>query len=320
MKGVILAAGYGTRFLPATKSVPKELLPLVDRPALDFILQEFVDSGITELLLISSRRKRALEDYLDHEVELEGALERAGKPDMLQKIAPPPLKVTVVRQAAMRGTGHALLLAREFAGSDPVIVAYPDDIHIGDPPLSAQLIETHTATGATVLATIYDPPHLERYGIVALDDDEEHVTDIVEKPAPGTEPSREASIGRYLYTPDFFQELAREWEAFEAAGNPGTGPQPGPGGAGSSRAGVGTGNRPAGGPGGGAGAGGPTTGGEFYHTGALKRLMSQGRVVRRRITGERIDVGAPAGYVRAFLRYAAADPELRRAMEEELGR
>jgi UTP--glucose-1-phosphate uridylyltransferase len=288
MKGVILAAGYGTRFLPATKSVPKELLPLVDRPALDFILQEFIDSGITELLLISSRRKRALEDYLDHEVELEGALERAGKPEMLKEIAPPPLKVTVVRQPAMRGTGHALLLAREFAGDDPVIVAYPDDIHVGDPPLSAQLIETHRATGATVLATIYDPPNLERYGIVALDDDEEHVTDIVEKPAPGTEPSREASIGRYLYTPDFFEELAREWEAFEATGSQV--------------------------------AGGPTTGGEFFHTGALKRLMSQGRVVRRRITGERIDVGAPAGYVRAFVRYAAADPELRQAIEEELGR
>lgn len=296
MKGVILAAGYGTRFLPATKTVPKELLPLVDRPALDFILEELIASGVTELLLISSRRKRALEDYLDHEVELEAALRGANKPELLRRIAPPAIKTTVVRQPAMRGTGHALLLAREFAGSDPVIVAYPDDIHIGDPPLTAQLIETHNATGATVLATIFDPPHLERYGIVALDNDGERVTDIVEKPAPGTEPSREASIGRYLYTPDFFDELAEEWKAFEAGGvNSGAGGE--------------TAARDPGAP-----------GGEFFHTGALKRLMARGRVVRRRISGERIDVGAPAGYVRAFVRYAATDPELRAAMEDELRR
>ncbi len=287
MKGVILAAGYGTRFLPATKTVPKELLPLVDRPALDFILEELIASGVTELLLISSRRKRSLEDYMDHEVELEGALRRAGRTDLLDRIAPPALRTTIVRQPAMRGTGHALLLAREFAGSDPVVVAYPDDIHIGDPPLTAQLLETHKATGATVLATIFDPPHLERYGIVALDDDGEHVTDIVEKPAPGTEPSREASIGRYLYTPDFFDELAEEWAGFQA---------------------------------GAAGSGRADPGPEFFHTGALKRLMVRGRVVRRRISGDRIDVGTPAGYVRAFVWYAARDPELRAAIEDELRR
>lgn len=275
MKGVILAAGYGTRFLPATKTVPKELLPLVDRPALDFVLEEFIASGVTELLLISSRRKHPLEDYMDHEVELEGALRRAGRTDLLERIAPPALRTTVVRQPAMRGTGHALLLAREFAGADPVVVAYPDDIHIGDPPLTTQLLETHRATGASVLATIYDPPHLERYGIVALDDDGEHVTDIVEKPAPGTEPSREASIGRYLYTPDFFDELAEEWAGFAGEG-------------------------------------------EFFHTGALKRLMDRGRVVRRRISGDRIDVGAPEGYVRAFVRYAGRDPELLAAIRDEI--
>lgn len=287
MKGVILAAGYGTRFLPATKTVPKELLPLVDRPALDFILEEFIASGVTALLLITSRRKRSLEDYMDHEVELEGALRKAAKTDLLARIAPPALRTTVVRQPEMRGTGHALLLAREFAGSDPVVVAYPDDIHIGDPPLTAQLIETHRATGATVLATIYDPPHLERYGIVALDDDGEHVRDIVEKPAPGAEPSREASIGRYLYTPDFFTELADEWAGFEADGARDGAGKPGP---------------------------------EFFHTGALKRLMDRGRVVRRRISGDRIDVGAPEGYVRAFVRYAGQDPTLRAAMEDELRR
>ncbi len=272
---MILAAGYGTRFLPATKTVPKELLPLVDRPALDFIVEEFVVSGITELLLISSRRKRALEDHLDHEVELENALSRAGKSDLLETIRPPALKTMVVRQPAMRGTGHALLLAREFAGKDPVVVAYPDDIHLGAPPLSQQLIETHQNTGCTVLATIFDPPHLERYGIVGLADDGEHVNDFVEKPVPGSEPSREASIGRYLYTPDFFEKLSAEWAAFSGDG-------------------------------------------EFYHTGALKQLMANNRVVRRRIAGERIDVGTPAGYVRAFARYAAQDPELRAAMEEEL--
>jgi UTP--glucose-1-phosphate uridylyltransferase len=212
MKGVIVAAGYGTRFLPVTKTVPKEMLPLVTRPSIDFIVEEFVASGITEILFITSRRKKALEDYFDREVELEGAFRASGDEKKLAKIAPPRAQCYFVRQTEMRGTGNALLLARSFVGKDPFVVAYPDDLHFGEVPLARQLIETWEKTGCTVLATLHDPPDINRYGIISIAPDGLHVTGIVEKPPVGTEPSREASIGRFLYTPDFLDQLAADWK------------------------------------------------------------------------------------------------------------
>jgi UTP--glucose-1-phosphate uridylyltransferase len=280
MKGVIVAAGYGTRFLPVTKTIPKEMLPLVDTPAIEFIARELVASGIEEILIITSRRKRALEDYFDREVELESVFRSEGAAAKLEKIAPIEARITFVRQQQMRGTGHALLLAREFAGSEPVVVAYPDDLHFGEPPLAAQLIEVHRRTGASVLSTLHDPPHLHRYGVLDIAEDGLHVRDIVEKPAPGTEPSREASIGRYLYTQEFFDYLQHGWERHLAAG----------------------------------------ASGEYYHVDALKALMGAGRVVFSRIRGERIDTGAPSGYLRAIARYAGGVPEYREALRSELDR
>lgn len=212
MKGVIVTAGYGTRFLPVTKTIPKEMLPLVTRPSIDFIVEEFVASGITEILFITSRRKKALEDYLDHERELEAVFEAAGDRKKLAAIAPTSAACYFVRQPEMRGTGHALLLARSFVGSEPFVVAYPDDLHFGAPPLAKQLVEAWEKTGCTVLATLHDPPDINRYGLIALAADGLHVTDIVEKPARGKEPSREASIGRFLYTPDFLEQLESEWK------------------------------------------------------------------------------------------------------------
>lgn len=207
MKGVIIAAGYGTRFFPATKTVPKEMLPLLDRPSIDFVIEEFIRSGIKEILLVTSRRKKVLEDYLDREIELESVLEAAGKIERLKKIAPPEARFYFVRQQRMMGTGHALLAAKTFIGEDPCIVAYPDDIHLGEPPLAVQLIERFKVSRCSVLATLHDPPDLNRYGIISLDPGGEYVTDIVEKPPSGQEPSREASIGRFLYTPRFFTYL-----------------------------------------------------------------------------------------------------------------
>jgi len=212
MKGVIVTAGYGTRFLPVTKTVPKEMLPLVTRPSIDFIVEEFVQSGVTEILFITSRRKKALEDYLDRERELEAAFEAAGDRKKLAAISPTSATCYFVRQGEMRGTGHALLLARAFVGAEPFVVAYPDDLHFGSPPLARQLIQAWEKTGCTVLATLHDPPDLNRYGIIALAADGLHVTDIVEKPPKGTEPSREASIGRFLYAPDFMAELESAWK------------------------------------------------------------------------------------------------------------
>ena len=210
MKAIILAAGYGTRFLPVTKVVAKELLPLIDRPTIAFVIDELVRSGIKDILIISSRRKRALEDYFDREPELEQLF--ADNQRMLELIAPPDVRVRVVRQPVMRGTGHALLLGEHFAHNEPVIVVYPDDLHFGEPPLTARLIDVWRQSDCAVLATVHDPPDLNRYGVIRLAADGHHVETIVEKPAAGDEPSREASIGRFLLTPDFFGYLRAGWE------------------------------------------------------------------------------------------------------------
>ncbi len=218
MKGLIVAAGYGTRFLPVTKTVPKEMLPLVTKPSIAFIVEEMAEAGIREIVVVTSRRKRAIEDYFDREVELEELFRREGAKAKLEKIRPYELHFSFVRQQEMRGTGDALLQAAPLIGEEPFVVAYPDDLHFGTPSLSKQLLDTHERSGASVMATLHAPPDLNRYGILAIDDDGEHVTDIVEKPAPGEEPSREASIGRYLFTPDIFPLLREGWEAHSGEG------------------------------------------------------------------------------------------------------
>ena len=211
MKGLIVAAGYGTRFLPVTKTIPKEMLPLIDKPSIAFIVEEFIASGIEEILIITSRRKKVLDDFFDREIELEGVFAAEGNRAKAEKIKPYDAKILFVRQQDMMGTGHALMQARPMLDGAPFVVAYPDDLHFGDKPLAGQLIEKYKQTGCSVMATIHNPPNLERYGILKLADDKLHVTDIVEKPAPGTEPSAEASIGRYLYTPEIFEYLEEGW-------------------------------------------------------------------------------------------------------------
>lgn len=280
MKGVIIAAGYGTRFLPVTKTVPKEMLPIIDRPAIDFIVSEFIRSGIKEILILTSRRKKALDDYFDRESELEEVFMREGSAAKLAKIAPPEADIFFRRQTEMRGTGHALLQVKAFVGNEPFVVAYPDDLHIGDVPLAAQLIKKYEETGCSVMSALHNPPHLERYGILKLDADNSHVVDIVEKPAPGTEPSQEASIGRYLFTPDIFPFLEEGWEQHCQAGNAG----------------------------------------EYFHVYALKKLMEQKKVVCAVIEGERLDTGTPAGYLGAIIRYAYENPEYRKVILEEVER
>jgi UTP--glucose-1-phosphate uridylyltransferase len=211
MKGVILAAGYGTRFLPVTKTVPKELLPVGTKPSIAFIIDEFLASGIDEIIVVSSRRKKALEDYFDRDIELEEVFRREGRADRLASIARCEAKVSFVRQTEMRGTGHALLQVKPFLGGEPCVVAYPDDLHIGTPPLARQLIDLYQTTGKPVLATVFEPGDLSRYGVVGPAPDGLSVVSFVEKPAAGREPSREVSIGRYLYTPEFFDLVEEGW-------------------------------------------------------------------------------------------------------------
>lgn len=207
-KAVILAAGYGSRFLPVTRTVPKEMLPVGTRPALDLVVEELVDAGITDLLVITSRRKKILEDWFDRSPELEQAF--ADAPHKLAHLEQPRLRVQFVRQKAMQGTGHALLLARTFAGDEPIVVCYPDDLFAGA-NASAQLIAAHERTGASVLAVKdMGQADVSRYGVVATTDRADGalgVSGFVEKPAPGTEPSKLVSLGRFVYTPELFAHL-----------------------------------------------------------------------------------------------------------------
>lgn len=212
MKGVIVAAGYGTRFLPVTKTVPKEMLPLVTKPSIAFIVEEFEAAGIRDIVIISSRRKKVMEDYFDREVELESVFLKEGKADKAAAAGAPKSRIAFVRQTQMRGTGHALLQVKNLIGAEPCVVAYPDDLHFGDPPLARQLIEVYEKTGCSVLAALRDPGDVSRYGVIDPAPDGVHVKGFVEKPAKGTEPSHEVSIGRYLYTPEFFELLAEGWE------------------------------------------------------------------------------------------------------------
>lgn len=215
VKGVIVAAGYGTRFLPVTRCVPKEMLPLVDRPAIDLVVEEFIGAGIEEILVISSRRKKAMEDWFDRDPELEELFRREGAERKLRQIEPPKVKVSFVRQQRMGGTGDALRLARSFAGSDPVVVAYPDDL-FGPPNCSAQLIDTWRRTECSVLsAEDLGEVDVSRYGVLDVREvgGETMLRQIVEKPPVGTEPSKMVSWGRYLFTPDFFDALDAGAEA-----------------------------------------------------------------------------------------------------------
>lgn len=216
MKGIIVAAGYGTRFLPVTKTVPKEMLPLVNVPSIAFIVEEFVKSGIEDIIVISSRRKKVLEDYFDREVELEAIFEREGKADKLELIAPPPgVRFSFVRQQRMMGTGHALLQVKSLVGGEPCVVAYPDDLHVGEVPLAAQLIDSWKQTGCSVMASFKEEGDVSRYGVLNIAPDGLHVKAIVEKPPRGKEPSKEVSIGRYLFTPEFFDYLEEGWEGHQ---------------------------------------------------------------------------------------------------------
>lgn len=275
MKGIIVAAGYGTRFLPVTKTIPKEMLPLINVPSIQFIVDEFVNSGITDIVIISSRRKKALEDYFDREIELESIFEREGKTKNLELITAPKANISFVRQKAMMGTGHALLQVKPWIGEDACVVAYPDDLHIGSVPLAAQLIKQYNETACSVMASITEPGDVSRYGVLALAPDGKHVNSIVEKPRLGTEPSHEVSIGRFLFTKEFFDYLEEGWELhLEEAKKQNIQPK------------------------------------EYFHIYALNKLMSKGKVVYCPTEGLRLDTGEPAGYLEALLRYADTQAEL----------
>ncbi|HPO48911.1 MAG TPA: UTP--glucose-1-phosphate uridylyltransferase [Spirochaetota bacterium] len=214
MKGIIIAAGYGTRFLPATKTVPKEMFPLIDTPAIDFIVDEFIDSGIKDILVVSSRRKKSLEDYFDREVELETVFKKENDEKKLEKIRSKDANFYFVKQKEMLGTGHAILICKNFIGNDPFVIAYPDDLVFSKNPLTKQLIDIYEKTGGSVLSGEEIDGDVSRYGV--LDYVKENsllkMKRIVEKPKKGEEPSKTISVGRYLFTPELLSILEENFK------------------------------------------------------------------------------------------------------------
>ena len=280
MKGVILAAGYATRFLPASKTIPKEMFPLIDRPAIDFIVQEMVDSGIQDILLVSSRRKKVMEDYFDREVELTSAFSRSNEFEKLEVIKPIEANIFTLRQQHMMGTGNALMLVEPFVDKEPFVVAYPDDIVLGEKPLSKQLIETWEKTGNTVLSVQeLEEDQLWRYGVIDPDGDGNimNVKKMVENPEHGTAPSRFVSFGRYLYTPELFEALRTSDKSHSSKS-------------------------------------------EFTQTEAINHMAALGKVSAVKFEGTRYDLGEPLGFLTSAMQIGLQRSEFKDTLLDEMRR
>ena len=280
MKGVILAAGYATRFLPASKTIPKEMFPLIDRPAIDFIVQEMADSGIRDILLVSSRRKKVMEDYFDREVELSSAFSESNEFEKLEVIKPIEVNIFTLRQQHMMGTGNALMLVEPFVGNEPFVVAYPDDIVLGEKPLSKQLIEAWEKTGSTVLAVKQmQEDQLSRYGVIEPENSGKimKVKKMVEKPKQGAAPSRFVSFGRYLYTSELFDALRTSDKNHSHKG-------------------------------------------EFTQTEAINQLAANGMVSAVEFEGTRYDLGEPLGFLISAMQIGLTRPEYKKPLLEEMRR
>lgn len=270
-KAIIPAAGLGTRFLPATKAQPKEMLPIVDKPAIQFIIEEAIQSGIEEILIITGRNKRAIEDHFDRAVELELTLKKQGKYDLLglvQEIS--DVTIHYIRQKEAKGLGHAVLCAKQFVGNEPFAVLLGDDIVDAKVPCLRQLMDVYEDCGGSVLGVQEVPKDkVSSYGIVKprpVKDSLWQAEDLVEKPAVEEAPSRLAVLGRYIIEPEIFSLLE---------------------------------DTP------------PGRGGEIQLTDALRRLAEKRPVYAFCFDGRRYDIGDKQGYLEATVEYALKRPELR---------
>jgi len=282
-KAVFPVAGMGTRFLPATKANPKEMLPIVDKPLIQYAAEEAVGAGATELVFITGRNKRSIEDHFDKAYELETELEKRGKDRMLsvvQDILPDDVTCIYIRQAEPLGLGHAVLCARPVVGDEPFAVILADDLIDGG-ALSClqQMVNAYNTYGASVLAVEpVDPRETDRYGIVKTTPVTERVgrvDRIVEKPKPTEAPSNLAVVGRYILTPRIFT-LLEETER--------------------------------------------GAGGEIQLTDAIAMLLAEESVMAYQFQGKRYDCGDKLGYLVATVEHALAHPELKESFAEYLGR
>ncbi len=269
--GVFPAAGLGTRFLPATKAQPKEMLPLVDKPMIQYVVEEAVAAGLDRLTIITGRGKRAIEDHFDASVELEFYLQERGKWEELSQIKTISdlASLAYIRQKEPLGLGHAILCARSLVGEEPFAVFLGDDIIVADPPAISQLLAVHQRYGDPVLAVERMPQEeLPRYGVIRgtpVGDDLYLVEDLVEKPAAEAAPSDLAIIGRYVLTPDIFPILAE---------TP------------------------------------PDHRGEIQLTDALRRLRERRPLYALRYRGKRHDTGDKLGFLKATVDMALTRPDL----------
>ena len=277
---VFPVAGRGTRFLPATKASPKEMLPIVDKPLIQYAVEEAVAAGATKLIFVTGASKRAIEDHFDTDPELEKALSGAGKEGLLHSIrgiVPPGVSCIYIRQGEPLGLGHAVLCARPAVGNEPFFVHLADDLIAGEPGCLAQMAAEHAAHGGSVVAVETVPrENTSSYGIVAVDPaDHNRVTRIVEKPAPADAPSNSAVVGRYLLAPEIFDKL-------ESTGR--------------------------------------GAGGEIQLTDGIAALLQESAVYAYSFSGTRYDCGSKLGYLQATVAYGLNHPDTGDAFRAHLKR
>ncbi|MCA6216061.1 UTP--glucose-1-phosphate uridylyltransferase GalU [Ideonella sp. B7] len=271
-KAIFPVAGLGTRFLPATKAMPKEMLPVVDKPLIQYAVEEAYAAGIRQMIFVNGRNKRAIPDHFDTAFELEYELEASGKKELLdvvRSIKPSDMECIYIRQPKALGLGHAVLCAQCVVVNEPFAVLLADDLMVGKPPVLKQMVEQFNEWRASILAVQEVPPeHTKRYGIVAgtkVNDRLMDLTHIVEKPAPEDAPSNLGVAGRYILTPGVFHEIA---------------------------------NLPRG------------VGGEIQLTDGIANLLRREKVFAYRYDGQRYDCGSKEGFLQANVELALEHPQL----------
>ena len=270
-KAVIPAAGLGTRFLPATKSQPKEMLPIVDKPTIQYIIEEAAAAGVEDIIVVTGRNKRSIEDHFDRSIELELELERTGKEQLLQmvKSIPEIANIHFIRQKQPLGLGHAVLTASHFIGDEPFAVLLGDDVVLARKPVLQQMVDVFNEYKTSIVGVQeVSAEVVHKYGIVdckPVDDDIFKVKDLVEKPAREAAPSRIAILGRYILTPSIFSYLETQT---------------------------------------------PGAGGEIQLTDGLKRLAQDEAMYAYIFKGHRYDVGTKIGFLQANIEFALRNPEI----------
>lgn len=271
-KAVIPAAGLGTRFLPATKAMAKEMLPIVDKPTIQFIVEEALKSGIEDILIVTGKAKRPIEDHFDANIELEMNLQEKGKTDLLKLVEETTdVNLHFIRQSHPKGLGHAVLQARAFVGNEPFVVMLGDDLMEDRVPLTKQLMNDYEQTHASTIAVMRVPEkETSKYGIINPGEEVSkglfNVKNFVEKPKPEEAPSNLAIIGRYLLTPEIFEMLAAQK---------------------------------------------PGAGNEIQLTDAIDTLNRTQRVFAHEFNGKRFDVGDKFGFMTTSIEYGLKHPEIK---------